>query len=109
VRDTQREADRVLAEIVDGADLVCVDNILRLINLDVRAYSGWERESLERRLIVGSFAPIYAGTPESVADAIAGIAETGTDGLMLEWFDYEREMGYFGETVMPLLEQRGIR
>jgi FMNH2-dependent dimethyl sulfone monooxygenase len=109
VRDTQREAERALGEIVDGADLVCVDNILRLINLDVRAYSDWEREQLERRLIVGSFAPIYVGTPETVAGAIADVAATGTDGLMLEWFDYEREMAYFGETVMPLLERTGLR
>jgi len=109
VRDTEREAERALREIVDEADLVCTDNILRLINLDVRAYGEWERAQLEQRLIVGSFAPLYVGTPASVADAIADVAAAGLDGLMLEWFDYESELRYFGDAVMPLLEQRGIR
>ena len=31
------------------------------------------------------------------------------DGFILSWLDYAQELEYFGERVMPLLKQAGLR
>jgi len=33
----------------------------------------------------------------------------GIQGLILAWLDYREELAYFGERVMPLLRQAGLR
>lgn len=108
-RDTERAARAALQRIIENTDWVCVDNILRIMSVKVHAYSEWERRSLEERLIVGAFAPIIFGTPKQVAAALEQTAATGVAGVMLEWFDYESGLRYFGEKVLPLLEDVRLR
>lgn len=108
-RDTERGARRALDRILREADLVCLDNYVRVANIAMHHNSEWEREELERRMIAGAAAPLVVGTPAQVADQLAEYAATGVDGMMLCWHDYQRELGYFGREVLPLLEQRGLR
>ncbi len=37
------------------------------------------------------------------------IADSGVEGFTLSWLDYYEEMKYFGEKVMPLMRQAGLR
>lgn len=116
-RDTEREARRALKTIVDNADWVCADNIIRLLNLSIggssRAsidgYASWGSESLEDRLVAGWTQPLIVGTPKQVAEQLADVASVGITGLMLDWYDYSAELEYFGAKVLPLLEKMGLR
>jgi alkanesulfonate monooxygenase SsuD/methylene tetrahydromethanopterin reductase-like flavin-dependent oxidoreductase (luciferase family) len=49
------------------------------------------------------------GTPEQVADGITALHEAGFRGSTLSFVDYAEEFPYFRDTVLPILEQRGIR
>jgi dimethylsulfone monooxygenase len=37
------------------------------------------------------------------------LAQIGIEGMILCWLDYNEEIKYFGERVMPLLRQAGLR
>lgn len=49
------------------------------------------------------------GTPEQVAEGITALHEAGFRGSTLSFVDYVEEFPYFRDTVLPILEQRGIR
>jgi FMNH2-dependent dimethyl sulfone monooxygenase len=49
------------------------------------------------------------GTPEQVADGLASLSDIGLDGVCVAFLDYYEELPYFGERVVPLLEDRGLR
>ncbi|MBS4206620.1 LLM class flavin-dependent oxidoreductase [Bacillus sp. FJAT-50079] len=49
------------------------------------------------------------GTPEQVTEKIIELSDTGLSGSLISFLDYEEEMPYFNETVLPMLEQAGYR
>jgi FMNH2-dependent dimethyl sulfone monooxygenase len=49
------------------------------------------------------------GSPEEVADQLEGLHRAGIDGVQLGFYDYEPELSYFIEAVIPILERRGLR
>ena len=40
---------------------------------------------------------------------IKELSDFGVEGLILSWLDFRQELQYFGEKVLPLLEQEGLR
>ena len=117
-RDTEAEARAAVDEIVAQTDRVCIDNVLRVMNLPAAGargrmqeygYERWNRGTLEERLIVGWLQPLIVGTPETVAEQLVEYASSGIRGVMLDWYDFDAELAYFGERVLPLLERAGLR
>ncbi|OFA03490.1 pyrimidine monooxygenase RutA [Duganella phyllosphaerae] len=49
------------------------------------------------------------GTAQDIAGTLAMMSEAGVDGVLLTWLDYEAGLANFGESVLPLLEQAGLR
>jgi FMNH2-dependent dimethyl sulfone monooxygenase len=49
------------------------------------------------------------GTAQDIAGTLATMSEAGVDGVLLTWLDYEGGLANFGESVLPLLEQAGLR
>jgi dimethylsulfone monooxygenase len=49
------------------------------------------------------------GTEQDIAASLQAISEAGVDGVLLTWLDYEGGLRTFGDTVMPLLEEAGLR
>ena len=47
--------------------------------------------------------------PEQVADGIEQLVDAGFGGTGLSFVNYAEEFPYFAETVLPILEKRGIR
>ena len=37
------------------------------------------------------------------------LRELGIEGFILSWLDYYEELKYFGERVLPLMKQAGLR
>jgi alkanesulfonate monooxygenase SsuD/methylene tetrahydromethanopterin reductase-like flavin-dependent oxidoreductase (luciferase family) len=44
-----------------------------------------------------------------LSSQLEAISETGVDGILLSWFNFEKGLKVFSETVLPILEQRGLR
>jgi FMNH2-dependent dimethyl sulfone monooxygenase len=49
------------------------------------------------------------GTPEQVTAQLLQLSATGIDGTLVSMVDYNQELPYWNERMMPLLEQAGLR
>ena len=49
------------------------------------------------------------GTPEQIVDGFNALKEAGCDGVQINFYDFLPELEFFGEQVMPLLREAGLR
>ena len=49
------------------------------------------------------------GTPEQVVDKLIGLRKAGIDGIQLSFHDFRVDLRHFGEKVLPLMRQAGLR
>ena len=104
-RDTEAEAQAVYQEILRQADHGAVDGFFHThATGDSRSWRGHQRDE---RIVGGNIQLI--GTPEQIAGQIIRLKAIGCDGLQLCFVDYEPELAYFGERILPLLKQAGLR
>ncbi|WP_144109608.1 LLM class flavin-dependent oxidoreductase [Paraburkholderia sp. BCC1886] len=102
-RPTDREALAYLDAINAHADFDAVDGFSNRRS-DAKAWKGHQRE---QRVLGGNIQII--GSPEHVVDDLLRLKAAGIDGVQLTFFDFEPDLAYFGEAVLPLLEQAGLR
>jgi FMNH2-dependent dimethyl sulfone monooxygenase len=68
---------------------------------------GWKQHDAEDRILGGHLQ--ITGSPEDVADAIERLHDAGFDGIQIGFYDYEPDLAFFAEHVLPLLKARGLR
>lgn len=61
----------------------------------------------KRRAIGGNIEVI--GTPEQVVEQFVALKQAGVDGLQLSFFDFKPDLEFFGDRILPLLKQAGLR
>lgn len=49
------------------------------------------------------------GTPEQVVEQLIALKAAGIDGVQLGFFDFEKDLAHFGESILPLLKSVGLR
>jgi dimethylsulfone monooxygenase len=109
-RDTEEEAQALYQRILDDGDWEGADNIMALLGIESSSFGDKETvRNLASRFVAGWGGYHLIGTPEQVVDKMIGLHEMGIDGIVLAWLDYYEEMKYFGEKVMPLLREAGLR
>lgn len=42
-------------------------------------------------------------------DQLLALSKAGVDGMLLGFLDYHEELGYFGERILPLMREAGLR
>ncbi|EOM75511.1 LLM class flavin-dependent oxidoreductase [Rhodococcus rhodnii] len=110
VRETEKEArDFYRWYADDNADWDAVDNIMYLMGAHAQSFTPDMLQTYRSRFAAGHGSIPMVGTPDQVAELIAGIANAGFAGMTLAFFDYAEELPYFGETVLPRLEEMGVR
>ncbi len=62
-----------------------------------------------KRFVGGAGAYPLIGSAAHIAAELAAISEVGFDGVALSFVNYKDELPYFLETVLPLLQERGLR
>ncbi|QEI07668.1 LLM class flavin-dependent oxidoreductase [Pigmentiphaga aceris] len=60
-----------------------------------------------RRAIGGNIEVV--GTPEQVVEQFIQLKRAGIDGLQLSFFDFKPDLEFFGEHILPLMKQAGLR
>jgi FMNH2-dependent dimethyl sulfone monooxygenase len=65
------------------------------------------RDGPDQRALGGNIQII--GTPEQVVDYIVRLKAAGIDGIQLSFYDFKPDLTLFGEHVLPLLKQVGLR
>ncbi len=108
-RESESEAQAERQRMIDAADRGAVENYLREYGLGSQSLSDDFVKRQADKGTVGMGAYQLIGTPEQVADGLASLSDIGLDGVCVAFLDYYEELPYFGERVMPLLEDRGLR
>jgi dimethylsulfone monooxygenase len=109
-RPTHREAEEYLQYYaVDNADWEAVDRLLHLNGLHSKSYTPEQMEKFRYRFAAGHGGYPLVGTPDEVADGLAGIHAAGYYGYCFSFVNYVAEFPYFRDEVLPRLEARGIR
>ena len=109
-RDTKQEALEYLEYYVhEKGDWKGVRNLLDVLipNSQSALGDGWE--SMAENMIAGYGAMPMIGTPEQIIDKLLEFSNNGLDGLTLSWVDYKDGLSQFGEKILPLMKQAGLR
>ena len=49
------------------------------------------------------------GTPEQVVEQFVRLKRAGVDGLQLSFYDFKPDLEFFGDRILPLMKQAGLR
>ena len=107
-RDTEAEARAHYQRIVDEGDWEAANNVMALLGIESGSFDEQVRHFGERFIAGWGGYPLI-GTPEQVVEQMQALSAVGVEGLILAWLDYREELEYFGERVLPLMEQAGLR
>ncbi|MEH1844941.1 MAG: SDR family NAD(P)-dependent oxidoreductase [Nostoc sp.] len=84
-----------------GSDKIRVNSIL----------PGWtytERKDAPKRRAIGGNIEVI-GTPEQVVEQFVSLKVAGVDGLQLSFYDFKEDLEFFGDRILPLIKQAGLR
>jgi FMNH2-dependent dimethyl sulfone monooxygenase len=68
---------------------------------------GWPEHVAADRVLGGHIQLV--GDPTEIADQLEALHEAGLDGVQIGFYDYEPDLAFFVEAVLPILESRGLR
>jgi len=108
-RPTEAQAQARWQEVLDNADWDAVDNLVRLQFAHAQSFPHDLLALIRERMAAGHGGFPLVGTPEQVADGLCALHAAGFRGTTLSFFDYVDEFPYFRDTVLPILQARGIR
>ncbi|WP_426211786.1 LLM class flavin-dependent oxidoreductase [Pseudomonas sp. TWR2-1-1] len=75
---------------------------------DAHAWRGRTDGSRNTGLGLGGNIEII-GTPEQVVEQLVALKAAGIDGVQLNFHDFALDLAHFGERILPLLKQAGLR
>ena len=103
--DTEKEAKARRQAFIDHADPVALDNFYKFITGgDTVSWKGALRDDLA----VGGNMQIV-GSPEQCVEKMLKLHDAGIDGIQVNFYDYLPDLEYFGERVLPLMKEAGLR
>ncbi|MFF1255104.1 LLM class flavin-dependent oxidoreductase [Pseudarthrobacter sp. NPDC058329] len=108
VRDTEKEAKAAFQNVIDKGDWDAADNVTNLMGMQSQSFQA-QIEKFKERFIAGWAGYPFVGTPEQVTEQLAAVQNTGMNGIIMGMIDYNEELDYFNDNVMPLLKQAGLR
>ena len=110
-RDTEKEAKALYQNIIDKGDWGATNTIIELMLGENYSYGSNDKElrAMGERFIAGWGGLPLVGTPEQIVDQMLKLSDLGIKGLALSWLDYHEELKYFGDRVLPLMRQAGLR
>lgn len=109
-RETEQEAkDYFHYYVHEKGDWAAADNLVRIFGMESASMPPAVLDEFKTRFMAGWGGYPLVGTPEQVAAGLKQLSDTGFDGCVLSWVDFNQEFEFFADRVMPLLEQQGIR
>jgi FMNH2-dependent dimethyl sulfone monooxygenase len=104
-RESDREAQRYYRAIVDAADSGAIEGFFS------HQQSGdavaWKSHGSQHRALGGNIQII--GSPDHVVEKLLGLKRAGCDGIQVAFFDFAPDLEFFGQAVLPLMHQAGLR
>jgi len=104
-RDTESEARKLADQIIEHTDKVATDNFLRPFEQgDQSSWKGFKRDSA----VLGGNVNLV-GTPSQVVDWFIAAKAAGCDGVQISFFDFLPDLEHFGNKVLPMMIEAGLR
>ena len=104
-RPTEAEARKVYQTIMDHEDRVAADYFFSSVTGgDTKS---WRALTRAQTAIGGNVHLV--GTPEQIVEWFGKLHDAGCDGVQINFFDYLTDLDFFGQTVLPLMKQAGLR
>jgi len=104
-RETEQETwayhDAIVAHADPAASMQNFDS-------DAHAWKGRVGKDAPKRRAIGGNVEVI-GTPAQVVEQFARLKQAGIDGLQLSFFDFQPDLAFFGEQVLPLMQRVGLR
>jgi len=109
-RDSEKEAKEVLREIIEKANRPAVEGFRGAVqqagNSTGDKKGMWADSSFEDLVQYNDgFRTQLIGTPEQIAERIAGYRKRGTDLILGGFLHFQEEIEYFGANVLPLVRE----
>jgi alkanesulfonate monooxygenase SsuD/methylene tetrahydromethanopterin reductase-like flavin-dependent oxidoreductase (luciferase family) len=104
-RETEAEARAQYERILAAADPVALDNFVATFMGGDQA--SWRGHSKSNWAVGGNVHLV--GSPEQIVDWFLRLKKAGCDGMQINFFDFLPDLAFFGERVLPLLYQAGLR
>ncbi len=104
-RETEREARAQYQAILDHQDAVAADNFHATFTGGDQ--SSWKQNTRDQWVIGGNVHIV--GTPEQVVDGFQRLSKAGCDGVQVNFYDFLPDLEFFGQQVVPLMHQAGLR
>ncbi|NKQ52267.1 LLM class flavin-dependent oxidoreductase [Amycolatopsis sp. K13G38] len=105
---TNAEAKALERTILEIGDYEAVENMLRTMGIETAVLDGVGTKDLQASWILGGSAAI-TGDPETVAASLARLSESGIDGTLLIFPEWDAGLDMLETRILPLLEQEGLR
>ena len=106
VRDTEKEAKAAFQSVIDHGDWDAAGNVMKVAGMESQSFNE-QIKQFQERFIAGWAGYPVVGSPEQVVEELGRLNEAGMDGMIMGFVDYNEEMKYFGEKVMPLMKEAG--
>ena len=106
-RDTEEEAKRVFQQVVDEGDWGAAENVLKIAGVESESFD--HAKEFAERFVAGWGGYPLVGTPEQVVSGFQDLSEAGMDGMIMGLVDFNEELKYFGDSVLPLMKEAGLR
>jgi len=108
-RETEKEAKEVFDRIIEKGDREAANNAMKVLGMQSESFLS-QIASYQERFIAGWGGYPIVGTPEQVTEELKRIHDTGgMSGVIMGMLDFNEELDFFGDRVMPLLKQAGLR
>jgi FMNH2-dependent dimethyl sulfone monooxygenase len=109
-RDTEEEAKRVLAEIIEKADVEAVhafgDAVKQAGKASPEGVGNWASSTFDDLVQYNDgFRTNLIGTPEQIAERIVAYKNAGVNLILGGFLHFQEEVEYFGKRVLPLVRQ----
>lgn len=109
-RDTEKEAEAYADAITAGKPSPSGTGFggARQFDSDAHAWKGRLDTTQKQGRNLGGNIEII-GTPEQVVEQLVGLKAAGIDGVQLSFYDFKEDLEYFGDRILPLMKQAGLR
>lgn len=109
-RDTEEEARKVLAEIIEKADPEAVNafghEVKQAGKASPEGEGNWAKSSFEDLVQYNDgFRTNLIGTPQQIAERILALKDVGVDLVLTGFLHFIEEVEYFGQKVLPLVRE----
>ncbi len=106
-RETEKETQELYKQILDMGDWSVAESVSKGLGSESGSFE--QIKAMQERFITGYGGYPLIGTPEQIVEQLVKISEAGVDGMLLGFLDYHEDLKFFGEEILPLMKQAGLR